>query len=169
MKPNRLDTLARAVHATRSRRGALTALLGGTLGLLGLAETAAKRTCIRTGRVCPAKDPNGKPGAKLGCDKCCQGGSVRSPSARRGETRKRRCCIPFGQSCSLAYGSGSTYAFCCVGICRDNLCQAELAPPPPPPCVASGQPCPDGCVPNGVCAGCCTGECTGGLVCGMFV
>jgi hypothetical protein len=37
------DTLTRSLTATRSRRGTLTALLGGTLGLLGLADTAATK------------------------------------------------------------------------------------------------------------------------------
>jgi len=46
MDPNRFDTLARSLTDARSRRAALASLLGGTLGLLGLAETSAKN---RTG------------------------------------------------------------------------------------------------------------------------
>jgi hypothetical protein len=42
MDADRFDTLTRSLTEARSRRGAVAALLGGTLGLLGLAETAAK-------------------------------------------------------------------------------------------------------------------------------
>jgi hypothetical protein len=37
------DRLTRALTANRTRRGALAALLGGSLGLLGLTDTPAKR------------------------------------------------------------------------------------------------------------------------------
>src|SRR5687767_984207 len=37
------DRFARALDEARSRRGAFASLLGGTLGLLGLAETGAKK------------------------------------------------------------------------------------------------------------------------------
>jgi len=40
---HRFDTLARSLSFTGSRRTALAALLGGTLGLLSLADTAAKK------------------------------------------------------------------------------------------------------------------------------
>jgi hypothetical protein len=43
MDATRFDTFTRSLTEVRSRRGALAALLGGTLGLLGLAETAAKK------------------------------------------------------------------------------------------------------------------------------
>ena len=43
MDPDRFDTLARVLTDARSRRVAPTWLLGGTLGLLGLAETIAKK------------------------------------------------------------------------------------------------------------------------------
>ncbi len=42
MDANRFDTLLRALTAARSRRGALAAVVGSTLGLLRLAETTAK-------------------------------------------------------------------------------------------------------------------------------
>jgi hypothetical protein len=40
----RFDTITRAFTDVRSRRGALVELLGGTVGLLGLADTAAKKS-----------------------------------------------------------------------------------------------------------------------------
>jgi len=42
MDAKTFDTHARTPTETRSRRGAMAALLGGTIGLLGLTETAAK-------------------------------------------------------------------------------------------------------------------------------
>src|SRR4051812_26024409 len=42
MDPHRFDGLARELTRARSRRGALAAVLGSALGLLGLAETTAK-------------------------------------------------------------------------------------------------------------------------------
>lgn len=43
MDTDRFDRLTRSLTTSRSRRGALTALLGGTLGLLGRAETDARK------------------------------------------------------------------------------------------------------------------------------
>jgi hypothetical protein len=43
MEPNRFDTLTRSITTTGSRRGAVATLLAGTLGLLGLADAAAKK------------------------------------------------------------------------------------------------------------------------------
>ena len=42
MDASRFDTFTRALTATSSRRGALATLLGGTLGLLCLADTTAR-------------------------------------------------------------------------------------------------------------------------------
>lgn len=196
MDRQHFDDLARALAAGgATRRNALRILTGGALTSVWVTflsdakgtikgdgtgknhrggDIHAEASCIGTGRVCPAKIKNKKKKKKeiVGCDRCCQGGSVRAPSARPGEVRQRRCCIAFGQPCTLDYGSGSVRAFCCMGVCLNNICQAEPPPPPPPPvtCVALGQPCPAGCVPNGVCPGCCApGECAGDGSCGMFV
>lgn len=43
MDATRFDRLARSLTAARSRRGAAGTLLGGALGLLGLADTAARK------------------------------------------------------------------------------------------------------------------------------
>jgi hypothetical protein len=43
MDAERIDILARSLIAAGSRRAALAAVLGGSLGLLGLADTAAKK------------------------------------------------------------------------------------------------------------------------------
>src|SRR5215216_3795637 len=42
MDPNWFASFTQSLHDPRSRRGAFAALGGGTLGLLGLADTAAK-------------------------------------------------------------------------------------------------------------------------------
>ena len=43
MEADRFDTLTRHLSGTHSRRGALTGLLGGTLGLVGLTEASARK------------------------------------------------------------------------------------------------------------------------------
>ena len=43
MDESGFDALTRAFTNARSRRGALSALLGGTVGLLGLADTTARK------------------------------------------------------------------------------------------------------------------------------
>jgi hypothetical protein len=43
MDADRFDSLSRSLTDTPSRRGALAALLGGSLGLLGMTETDAKK------------------------------------------------------------------------------------------------------------------------------
>jgi hypothetical protein len=45
MDDSRFDGLTRAFITARSRRAALSTLLGGTFGLLGLADTTAKKSC----------------------------------------------------------------------------------------------------------------------------
>jgi hypothetical protein len=45
MDADRFDALSRSLTRARSRRGALTSLLGATLGLVGVGRTEAKKTC----------------------------------------------------------------------------------------------------------------------------
>jgi hypothetical protein len=58
MDPIRFDTLTRSLTAARSRRAALAALLGGSLALLGLADSTAKKKGKgkknKLGQVCRA-------------------------------------------------------------------------------------------------------------------
>src|SRR5215212_8860240 len=79
MDGSRFDALARALHEVRSRRGAFASLLGGTVGLLGLAETTAKKkkkkkknkcTLLR-GQVC-----GGACCFALEGEKCCDGACI---------------------------------------------------------------------------------------------
>ncbi len=50
MDATRFDRLARSLTAARSRRGAAGTLLGGALGLLGLADTAARKGRKKKGK-----------------------------------------------------------------------------------------------------------------------
>lgn len=59
MDDSRFDALARTLTDPRSRRGALAALLGGTLGLLGLTEVDAKKK--KKGKGKKGKGGKGKP------------------------------------------------------------------------------------------------------------
>jgi hypothetical protein len=59
MDPCRFDTLTRSLDAPRSRRGALTALLAGTLGLLGLADTLARKGKMGKGKKKKGKKKRG--------------------------------------------------------------------------------------------------------------
>jgi hypothetical protein len=180
MDRQQFDNLARALaEGSATRRNALRVLTGGALasvGMKSLAGVAEKakgdrkvkkqgsggqkaRTCLPPGRTCLLKTKRGTASEKRACKLCC--GSVTQLTGKQG-----RCCNHNGRLC------GST-AQCCLGVCTNGTCQndvIQLPPPPPAPCVALGQPCPAGCVPNGVCPECCApGECTGAGVCGMFV
>lgn len=78
MDLDRFDTIARTLNGTRSRRGALGALLGGAFGRLGLAETAAKR---KSGRCKPT------------CDECftCDKGKCRKNNQGQKVCKKGKC------------------------------------------------------------------------------
>jgi hypothetical protein len=62
---HRFDTLTRTISTVRSRRAALGTLLAGTLGLLDLAETSAKKACAtckkRKHGKCKANLPDSTP------------------------------------------------------------------------------------------------------------
>jgi hypothetical protein len=135
MDAGRFDSLARSFSSTSSRRLTLGALLGGSLGFLGLADVPAKR---KSGKCKPT------------CTECnsCKKGKCRRKNGRK--RCKKGTCQPkaAGTACTLATGGGGT---CCDGVCRDlqsdeNACGA----------------CGTRCRPNRVCqAGSCfaTGAC----------
>jgi len=117
MDAERFDTLARSLTDARSRRGVLVSLLGGTLGLLGLADTTARnkkgkskntRGCLPCKRQkkgkCTGRLPDGS-----GCpDGTCQNGSCvaaalpPSPPPVTCQPNQRPCrggCIPISDCC----------------------------------------------------------------------
>jgi hypothetical protein len=114
MDADRFDSLTRALTEARTRRGTLAALLGGTLGLRGLADVDAKN-CKKIGnkkkrKACLKKAKNKK---KPNCfdlipcgDACC---------ARSESCCGNHCCLPFQTCC----GTG-----CCSGeeSCRNGVC-----------------------------------------------
>ena len=81
MDQHRFDTLTRTISTVRSRRAALGTLLAGTLGLLDLAETSAKKACStckkrKHGKCKANKQLNDKP-CPDGSDGTCQERGVR--------------------------------------------------------------------------------------------
>jgi hypothetical protein len=172
MDATRFDSLIRTLRDVRSRRGALATLLSGTLAAVGVTAVAdAKgkgdrkvmtqgsggqrhgRKCLPLGRVCWRKTKKGSARETRACTKCCA--SVTILTGKKG-----RCCNHEGRPCA-------TTEQCCLGVCTNGTCQAEVILLPP--CVATGQLCPAGCDSSGSCDGCCTGECNSSGACGMIV
>jgi hypothetical protein len=91
MDPRRFDTLSRELTRARSRRGALTALLGSALGLLSLTETEAKnkrrRKKHKTKQPIPVSPPSPPPSPPP------------PPSCPSGQHNCQGQCIPTGQCC----------------------------------------------------------------------
>src|SRR4051812_18617512 len=63
MDPRRFDSLSRDLSRARSRRGALSAVVGGTLALLGVTETTAKHKHKKKHSPPVAPPPSSPPGA----------------------------------------------------------------------------------------------------------
>jgi hypothetical protein len=146
MDADRFDTLARSLTDARSRRAALTALLGSTLSLVGLAETEAKKKCPpckkRKNGNCKKNKPDGT---------ACPGGTCRGGRCipANGCPPDRVCgngCCPDGQTCQqgqcAAGGNG----------CPDGQKPCGTA------CILAGQCCTDTDCPTGTT--CCDRLCT---------
>ena len=75
MDGTRFDSLTRILTDSRSRRGALASLLGGTLGLVGLTQTEARKK-----KPCPPckKRKHGKCKANLPNGSGCPGGTCQN-------------------------------------------------------------------------------------------
>jgi hypothetical protein len=144
MDPHRFDTLTRSLTETRSRRGTLAALLGSTLGLLGLADAAAKNKKKKgKGKDKGKKNTNGgnptgqPPPPPPSCAASCSSNCATCAYRADGPTL---CCDGYGSlSCENAR------------VCTsDNDCTEA---PGYPFCIASGEdratgkrypPCADG-------------------------
>jgi hypothetical protein len=109
------DALTRAFTGARSRRSALGTLLAGTLGLLDLAETSAKKACPtckkrKHGKCKPNKQLNDKP-CPDGSDGTCQSGVCVPPEKQQSPTCPAGACSrnsPCGAGCvCLDIGSGT--------------------------------------------------------------
>jgi len=100
MDGSSFDTLTRSLRTARSRRGALATLLGGTLGLRGLAHpdnSAAGGTC------------------KPACPECKQ--------CQKGKHGKKGKCKPKREGTACAGGT------CQAGVCLASSAPAPLPPP----------------------------------------
>ena len=123
MDPQRFDRLAMTLSATGTRRGALAALLSGSLSLRALLQQAQGRTRRGGGGVTiqgPCRDGSGPDNACERDRDCCTGICART---RRG---RRRCrCRRQGQACTQSRN-------CCQGagqnlVCDGGTCQETCA------------------------------------------
>jgi hypothetical protein len=193
MDPKHFDTLTRSLTAANSRRHALTALLGGTLGLLGLVArdgTIAKRRhharvpkCRKLKARCKTKGDKYRCCDKINrlyCDRvggsgfrCCH--DYQQVCSGPGECCRDLTCgsVPAlsGSRCCAKAGARCTHQRDC---CDGNFCFSDIGGSGGvclnlSSCVDTGQVCPDGCDPAGSCAGCCEGSCDGNVKCGPNV
>jgi len=169
MDPTLFDNFTRTLTDARSRRGALTAVLGGTLGLLGLAETAAKKGKHVHGEGKKKKKKKKKKKAPVpttqtpvspppppSCSDCaggrtCQAGTCACPAAKPkvcpGSTICRQCCVK--ADCTFFDEITPSVPECAT----DGVCV----------CATAGTRF---CGGLGFCGSCCShAECTGGSLC----
>lgn len=131
MESNRFDALAKTLIAGTNRRRTLSGLLGGTLGLLGLAASE-EAWSAKSGRCKPK------------CDECekCKKGDCEKKNGRK-VCKKGKCKPkPNGTAC------GNT------GVCQSGRCVCPSGTEEcRGACVAL---CPEGQVRNPDTCGCCT-------------
>jgi len=168
MDQNRFDTLTRTISTVRSRRAALGTLLAGTLGLLDLAETSARKACPpckkrKNGKCKALKRLNGSecPGGRCQSGVCAPVVSEEQPppTCPAGECSRKNPC---GDGCvCLDIGGGTrrclTQGTCSgVGDCESGTCGAGCT------CVNPGG-LRSGCAST---VGCPTVTCTSNSDCG---
>jgi hypothetical protein len=108
MDAEQFDTLARSLTDRRSRRGTLAAVVGGVLGVAGLAETDAKKKPCPPGKT----RKQGKCKNEKVCSTCSQPGWVcayHAPAARV------ECCLPTRYGSWIDPWNASS---CCSGVVR---------------------------------------------------
>jgi hypothetical protein len=129
MDDTRFDSLIRSLHDVRSRRAALATLLSGALAVGGgtavAAATRKAKRCRKPGRGCRH---DSKGATQADCHFCC-GRRFRKVSKTKG-----RCCNGEGGSCG-------TNEQCCLGVCIDGTCQADVVDGVEPGCVPYGRAC----------------------------
>ena len=161
MDAERFDSLARVLHDARSRRGALAVLLGGTLGLLGRAETVAKKKRKRKNK---GRKP--KPNA-FGCfnvgatckteEQCCSG-------ICEGKKGKRACRAHNTDGCTAQFDGCQTLVSAChgSGFCFRTTGNASFCGGPGGTCMdcAKDVDCEPTHGPGATCVVCvgCSGE-----------
>lgn len=124
MNPVRFDTLTRSLTTARSRRGTLASLLGGTLGLLGLTDTVAKKKGKKKGKGKDNKNkkkkrktPNPCPeGTQCGPCHFCLGGVCKPCTKAEGTA-----CSDASFACEQA--ANQTHCNCYCGCGEDEGCR----------------------------------------------
>ena len=133
MDTDRFDSLTRSLSTSRSRRGALTALLGGTLGLLGLSETdARKRKGEKKKKGGSPPGPTCSDGIQNGgesdvdcggpCARCANGKRCFNGAQNNRDDCASAACSPFGYCFACTEHSqcpGNQYESC---GCRNGAC-----------------------------------------------
>lgn len=107
MKATRFDALSRSLTRARSRREALTALLGGVVGILRRDDAGAKTKQRAHGEGKKKRRKKKKQAGPLSCpagQKTCGGGCIPS----------NQCCTP--GDCPVSAPR------CCQGACKDVEC-----------------------------------------------
>ncbi len=127
MDANRFDDVARALHIEAPRRGALSLVVGGALGLTGLAETAAKGKGKGKGKgkKKKKKDVCGKTSA--GCGRKCGLGQA--------------CCVHLDCDSCLGLWCNGTDGGTKAGVCgcdgTDEMHNGRCGTKPN--CIPAGQ------------------------------
>jgi len=182
MDGHRFDTLTRSLSTPGSRRNALVAVLGGTLGLLGLSHVdvaSAGGKCKPACNECQTckkgtchKSKHGKACKKSKCQ-----AKVEGTACTGGRCRSGICCVPncagkqcgddgCGGSCGPCNGGSCPAGACtcpngqtnCGGTCVDLATSGGN-------CGSCGRSCAGGCV-HGACA--CPGNNAGLCPSGCF-
>jgi hypothetical protein len=115
MDARRFDALSRALVARATRRGTLVSLLGGTLGLLGVAETAGKKGKGKKGKGKGKKPKTCKPGE---CDKCKFQTCVKGHCGCAPGTREQGGVCGADPQCLSVLQICTTNDECCSGACN---------------------------------------------------
>jgi hypothetical protein len=180
MDESGFDALTRAFTNARSRRGALSALLGGTVGLLGLADTTARkhRSHRTTKKSCPpcqkrkhgkckvnkhlngtaCQDTTSRPGKCQ--DGICAGSSDPPPTCPAGKCSRSKPCGPGCVCLDIGNGDGNQRCLAVgtcsgAGVCGQGSCGSGCT------CVNPGGG-KTGCVAVGECpVGRCSGDSCG--------
>ncbi len=138
MDAARFDRLARSLTDRRSRRGALAAVVGGALGVAGLAETDAKKSCPpckkRKKGKCKKKLPDGTPCGngvcRAGTCAACAAGQRVCGSACVDLTTNSAHCGSCGKACGATQLCDRGTCVTGIGTCAAgaNLCLGPMAP-----------------------------------------
>jgi hypothetical protein len=148
MDADHFDTFIRTLTAPGSRRGALAALLSGTLSTLTLASTDARKRKGRGKKKKKKKKKKGKDGTEPE--------PVEPVNPCPDKVLCNGECIASDQCCSKADCPATSAYRCCNGVCTDELIDAG------DPCLESRECCSDYCVEHDrgrhECAATCRGK-----------